>query len=90
MGWNFYREEMYDSAEYYYKNSLRYSLPGKQFMTSANSYGNLGTIARDLKKYNDALGYYRQAIEYAEKAVVSKHVLKKETGNISLFAFLMR
>jgi quercetin dioxygenase-like cupin family protein len=30
---------------------------------------------------------YSNSIEYAEKAVVSKHVLKKETGNISLFAF---
>ena len=30
---------------------------------------------------------YADGISYAEKAVVSKHVLKKETGNISLFAF---
>ena len=30
--------------------------------------------------FNDSIGY-------AEKAVVSKHILKKETGNISLFAF---
>jgi len=30
---------------------------------------------------------YNQRIEYAEQAVVSKHILKKETGNISLFAF---
>ena len=30
---------------------------------------------------------YNQSIEYANKAVVSKHVLKKDTGNISLFAF---
>jgi len=30
---------------------------------------------------------YNKSITYAEKAVVSKHVLKKETGNISLFAF---
>ena len=30
---------------------------------------------------------YSDTISYAEKAVVSKHVLKKETGNISLFAF---
>jgi quercetin dioxygenase-like cupin family protein len=30
---------------------------------------------------------YEQNIAYAEKAVVSKHILKKETGNISLFAF---
>ena len=28
-----------------------------------------------------------ESITYAEKAVVSKHILKKETGNISLFAF---
>lgn len=27
------------------------------------------------------------SIDYAEKAVVSKHIIKKETGNISLFAF---
>jgi quercetin dioxygenase-like cupin family protein len=30
---------------------------------------------------------YSDSIGYAEKAVVSKHILKKETGNISLFAF---
>ena len=30
---------------------------------------------------------YNKRINYAEKAVVSKHILKKETGNISLFAF---
>lgn len=30
--------------------------------------------------FNDSIGY-------ASKAVVSKHILKKETGNISLFAF---
>ncbi len=30
---------------------------------------------------------YDEMIGYAEKAVVSKHIVKKETGNISLFAF---
>lgn len=30
---------------------------------------------------------YNNSIDYAEKAVVSKHILKKPTGNISLFAF---
>jgi len=30
---------------------------------------------------------YNDSISYSDKAVVSKHVLKKETGNISLFAF---
>ena len=30
---------------------------------------------------------YAQSVDYAEGAIVSKTVLKKETGNISLFAF---
>lgn len=30
---------------------------------------------------------FDNSIQYAEKAVVSRHVLKKDTGNISLFAF---
>ncbi|HBE41567.1 MAG TPA: cupin domain-containing protein [Bacteroidales bacterium] len=30
---------------------------------------------------------YTNSISYAAKAVVSKHVIKKETGNISLFSF---
>ena len=30
---------------------------------------------------------FDQSISYADKAVVSKHILKKQTGNISLFAF---
>jgi quercetin dioxygenase-like cupin family protein len=30
---------------------------------------------------------FDDSIQYAEKAVVSKHILKKDTGNISLFAF---
>ena len=30
---------------------------------------------------------FEKSISYAEKAVVSKHILKKKTGNISLFAF---
>jgi quercetin dioxygenase-like cupin family protein len=30
---------------------------------------------------------YQTSVDYAEGAIVSKTVLKKETGNISLFAF---
>lgn len=30
---------------------------------------------------------FNQLIEYAEGAIVSKNVLKKETGNVSLFSF---
>jgi quercetin dioxygenase-like cupin family protein len=30
---------------------------------------------------------FNTQIEYADRAIVSKHILKKESGNISLFAF---
>ncbi len=30
---------------------------------------------------------FKESVQFADKAVVSKHILKKETGNISLFAF---
>jgi len=30
---------------------------------------------------------FNESITYNESAVVSKHILKKETGNVSLFAF---
>ena len=30
---------------------------------------------------------FNESIDYAENAVVSKHILKKNNGNISLFAF---
>lgn len=30
---------------------------------------------------------FNQSIDYADKAVISKHILKKEIGNITLFSF---
>jgi quercetin dioxygenase-like cupin family protein len=30
---------------------------------------------------------FTNSVDYSDKAVVSKHILKKETGTISLFAF---
>lgn len=30
---------------------------------------------------------FKDSVGYADKAVISKHILKKETGNISLFSF---
>lgn len=30
---------------------------------------------------------FNESIEYSDKAVVSKHVIKKDIGNVSLFAF---
>jgi len=68
IGWNFYRNKMYDSSVYYYEKSLRYSIPGTRISVSANSFGNLGTINRDLGNYQDALRYYEQSIEHAKKA----------------------
>ena len=65
IGWNYYCEKMLDSSIAYYKKSLRYSLPVKNHAISANSLGNLGTINRDLGNFNNAINYYKQAIEEA-------------------------
>lgn len=62
-GWNFYLNNMYDSALVCYNNSLRWSKPGKRFGATTNSLGNIGTIYRDLGKYNLAIEYYKKAIE---------------------------
>jgi len=67
LGWNFYLDRMFDSSIYYYNKSLSYSLPSKQYSSSANSLGNLGTINRDLGNYNSAISYYGKAIEQAIK-----------------------
>jgi tetratricopeptide (TPR) repeat protein len=62
LGWNFYVEQRYDSAITCYNRSLFYSLAEKRYSTSANSYGNLGTIYRDLGETEKALYYYDRAI----------------------------
>ena len=66
-GWNFYLERMYDSALFYYKNALDYTIPARLVGTSANAYGNLGTIYRDIKDTRNSLANYRKSIELAEK-----------------------
>jgi hypothetical protein len=67
LGWNFYLEKMYDSSIFYYEESLKkYSLPGNLHETSANSFGNLGTIYSDLRKPEKAIGYYKKGIEQAK------------------------
>ncbi len=68
MGWNFYLRNDYDSALFYYKKSLLYSLPGKRYSTSANSYGNIGTIYRDLGKPKESLEYYNKSLDMAKLA----------------------
>jgi tetratricopeptide (TPR) repeat protein len=67
MGWNFYLEKMYDTSLIYYNKSLAYSIPDKNFITAANSLGNIGTIYRDLDLPGKAIDYYNKAIGYASE-----------------------
>jgi tetratricopeptide (TPR) repeat protein len=66
LGWNFYVDQKYDSAITCYNRSLYYSLAERRYSTSANSYGNLGTIYRDLGDSKKALYYYDNAINQAK------------------------
>jgi tetratricopeptide (TPR) repeat protein len=67
IGWNYYRENMFDSSIVSYERSLKYSTLGNNISISANSYGNLGTINRDLGNHGKAIKYYQQSIEQANK-----------------------
>jgi tetratricopeptide (TPR) repeat protein len=67
MGWNHYLEKDYKSAIKFYNNSLKYSLPAKRFNYASNSYGNLGTIYRDMGINDLSINYYKKSIEQAEK-----------------------
>lgn len=65
IGWNLYLEKAYKTAINYYNQSLVYSLNGKRYAYAANSYGNLGTIYRDLGDPENSLKYYKRSIEQA-------------------------
>jgi tetratricopeptide (TPR) repeat protein len=67
MGWNFYQEKMLDSSLAYYYKSLKYSLQDTLHYSSANSYGNIGTIYRDLGNLDKSIFNYQQAINQAKK-----------------------
>ena len=67
IGWNFYLEKSYDSALSYYNRSLRYSLHDNIATATANSYGNIGTIYRDLGNPVKSIDYYSKAIGQAKK-----------------------
>jgi len=59
---------MYDSSVYCYESSLkRYSIPGKKYSMASNALGNLGTLYRDLNKPEEAIKYYKKAIDNALK-----------------------
>ena len=63
LGWNFYQEKKYTLAINSYNKALSYSLPAKRYEASTNSFGNLGTIYRDLGDTEKSLKYYLKAIE---------------------------
>lgn len=67
IGWNFYLEKKYDLALTSYNKSLDYSLPGKRFAYAANSYGNIGTIYRDMGETDKSLENYMKSIDQAKK-----------------------
>jgi len=68
LGWNHYLEKDYKTAIKYYNNSLKYSLPStKRHNYASNSYGNLGTIYRDMGNNELSLNYYKKSIELAKK-----------------------
>lgn len=67
LGWNYYLQEQYDSAIIFYNRSLKYSIPTGNFGASANAYGNLGTIYRDMGNSDIALRFYMKALDFAKK-----------------------
>ncbi len=66
IGWNYYLEKRYEQAIKAYNRSLSYSIPSKKYGYSANSYGNLGTIYRDIGDTDNSLKYYIKSIEQAK------------------------
>jgi tetratricopeptide (TPR) repeat protein len=65
IAWNFYLDKKLDSSLFYYKLSLEYSLPARNFSIADNSYGNMGTIFRDLKQHENAREAWQKGIYYA-------------------------
>jgi tetratricopeptide (TPR) repeat protein len=68
LGWNFYLAKMYDSSIVCYERSLKISVPRNFNSASANAYGNLGTIYRDLGKSAKSIEYYNKSVEIGKKA----------------------
>jgi two-component system, LytTR family, sensor kinase len=62
LGWNYYNEKRYGEAIKYYNRSLEYSIPAKIFFNSTNSYGNLGTIYRDMGDMKRSRENYIEAL----------------------------
>ncbi len=93
MGWNFYLEKKYDEALTYYKRSLTYSVKSKHHNYAANSYGNIGTIYRDMGDVEKSLQFYLKSIDEAKMGsdiydlswvyqdMSEMYIRKKDTAN---------
>jgi tetratricopeptide (TPR) repeat protein len=68
LGWNYYLQKKYDLAIKSYNMSLTYSIPVKRYSNSANAFGNLGTIYRDMGDTERSIKYYRKSIEQGKLA----------------------
>lgn len=102
LGWNQYLEKNYEPALKYYTQSLSYSLPGKRLAYSANSYGNIGTIYRDMNDTDNSLKYYLKSIEQAKNGndiydmswvysdMSEMYLRKKDTANAYLTYVLFK
>jgi two-component system LytT family sensor kinase len=66
LGWNAYRENKFEDAIKYYNKSLYYSIPARIYSNSANSFGNLGTIYRDMGDQGNSLINYKKSIVQAK------------------------
>ncbi|MFH0759915.1 MAG: histidine kinase [Bacteroidota bacterium] len=66
IAWNLYVEQQLDSSLYYYNKAIEYGETGKRYYTLANAYGNIGTVYRDMKKYDKARIYWGKGIETAK------------------------
>ncbi len=102
LGWNSYLEKKYNDALEYYNRSLSYSVPSKQYIFSANSLGNKGTIYRDMGDVENSLKYYLESIEQAKMGndiydlqwvygdMSEMYLRKKDTANAYLSFVLFK
>ena len=93
IGWNLYLEKKYSSAINSYTRALAFSVPARRHVASANSYGNLGTIYRDIGDMEKSIKYYNKAIEQGKivndyrnlswiyKDMSDMYLIRKDTAN---------
>ena len=85
IAWNYYVEKKLDSSIFYYNLSLSYSIPSQAYSRTANAYGNIGTIFRDLKQYDHAMKSWTKGIETA-KVIDDLYTISWIYNDMSLMA----